>query len=207
MWFTTIHRSHQERLNGNKMMDLKAQNPILICIDIQLGILEEEYWGGNRNNKNAEETCAKIIHKWREINGDVIHVQHSSTNKESKLHPSHTGFAFNPLCAPIEGEMVITKSVNSCFIGTNLKQILDDKNCDCVVMIGLNTDHCVSTSARMAANLGYETILISDAMATFDRVGVNGEVYDSDLVHNITLASLKDEFVTVLSSKELLELL
>ena len=103
--------------------------------------------------------------------------------------------------------MVFEKTVNSCFMGTNIQEILDDRDCKSVVIVGLNTDHCVSSSARMAANLGYHTILISDAMATFDRVGINGKIYDSDLVHNITLASLKDEFATVLSSKELFELL
>ena len=67
-------------------MKLRTKNPILICVDIQLGFLEEDYWGGNRNNKNAEEVCAQIIEKWREIGAEVIHVRHSSTNPKSKLH-------------------------------------------------------------------------------------------------------------------------
>ncbi|MEZ7812669.1 MAG: isochorismatase family protein [Paracoccaceae bacterium] len=90
--------------------------------------------------------------------------------------------------------------MNSCFIGITLKEILDAKNCSTLVIIGLTTDHCVSTTTIMAANYGYNFFLISEATATFNRIGVNGEIYDSDLVHLTALASLKDEFATILPS-------
>ena len=108
-------------------MTLRSKKPILICIDIQLAFLEEDSWGGNRNNKNAEEICAKIIARWRGLGEEIIHIRHSSSNPKSSLHKNAKGFSFNPLCAPINGEVVVTKSVNSCFIGTNLKKILDEK--------------------------------------------------------------------------------
>ena len=59
----------------------------------------------------------------------------------------------------------------------------------------------------MAGNYGYNTYLISDATATFDKVGINGEKYDAEQIHQISLASLKDEFATVLTSKEIIRLL
>lgn len=188
-------------------MSLRSQKPILICIDLQQAFQDEAYWGGNRNNQNAEEISSQIIAKWREINEQIIHVRHSSTNTNSKLHKDSKGFQFHPSCLPIEGEIVLTKSVNSCFIGTPLKQLLDERNCSTVVIIGLTTDHCVSTTVRMAANYGYNVLLISDATATFDKVGVMDNLYDSELIHQISLASLKDEFATILSSDQLFEML
>jgi len=188
-------------------MSLRSQKPILICIDLQQAFQDEAYWGGNRNNQNAEEISSQIIAKWREINEQIIHVRHSSTNANSKLHKDSKGFQFHPSCLPIEGEIVLTKSVNSCFIGTPLKQLLDERNCSTVVIIGLTTDHCVSTTVRMAANYGYNVLLISDATATFDKVGVMDSLYDSELIHQISLASLKDEFATILSSDQLFEML
>ena len=188
-------------------MKLASQKPVLLCVDIQQGFEDEDYWGGNRNNKDAEEIAAKIINKWREIGEEIIHIRHSSTKPESRLHKSKPGFAFHKLCQPIEGETVLTKSVNSGFIGTPLKEMLDKQNCKSVVVIGLTTDHCVSTTTRMAANYGYNTFLISDATATFNKIGAKGEAYDSELVHGISLATLKDEFATILSSQELFELL
>ena len=188
-------------------MKLRQIKPILICVDLQLGFLDEDSWGGNRNNKDAEKICAKIISTWRACNEKIIHVRHSSNDTKSKLHPDTEGFKFNPLCAPINCETVLTKSVNSCFIGTELKKILDDMNCSTVVIIGLTTDHCISTTTRMAGNYGYNTYLISDATATFNKVGQNGEIFNSELIHNTALASLKDEFATILSSIELFEML
>ena len=188
-------------------MTLRAKNPVLICIDIQLGFLDEDYWGGNRNNKNAETICANIIAKWREIGAQIIHVRHSSTNPESKLHESHKGFGFNPLCAPQDGELIITKTVNSCFIGTDLKQILDAQKSETLVIIGLTTDHCVSTTTRMAGNFGFDTYVIFDATATFDKIGIKGASYASDLIHDTALASLKDEFATVISSDALFQII
>lgn len=180
-----------------------TEMPALICVDLQIGFLDDAHWGGNRNNRNAEAVCATIIAKWRDLQGDIFHVRHSSTDPQSRLHASDDGFAFNPLCMPIAGEAVLTKSVNSCFIGTALQQMLDQAGHKSVVIIGLTTDHCVSTTTRMAGNLGYNTILISDATATFDKVGVNGETYGSDIIHATALASLKDEFATILTAAEL----
>jgi nicotinamidase-related amidase len=188
-------------------MKLRQVNPVLICVDLQLGFLDEESWGGNRNNKDAEKICAKIISTWRERDEKIIHVRHSSKDIKSKLHPDADGFKFNPLCTPIDNETILTKSVNSCFIGTKLKQILDELRCSTVVIIGLTTDHCISTTTRMAGNYGYNTYLVSDATATFNKVGQNGEIFNSEIMHNTALASLKGEFATILSSKELFKML
>ena len=99
------------------------------------------------------------------------------------------------------------KDVNSAFIGTDLKEQLDAMAINTLVIVGLTTNHCVSTTVRMAGNYGYETILISDATATFDRVGINGEKYSAEIIHLTTLASLKDEFAEIMSTEELLRLL
>ena len=67
----------------------------------------------------------------------------------------------------------------------------------------MTTNHCISTTARMAGNLGYETYLISDACATYNRIGLNGEVFDSVLIHQTSLANLSEEFATVWDSGKL----
>ena len=186
---------------------LRDKKPALLLIDIQQAFEDEAYWGGNRNNKNAEKIAAVLLSKWRELGLPVLHVRHSSRNPSSKLHASQAGFAFHPLVHPIEGEPNFTKDVNSAFIGTNLKEILDQQLITTLVIVGLTTNHCVSTTARMAGNYNYETFLVSDAIATFDRVGVDGKVYEAELVHQISLANLHEEFATVVSSEKLLKLL
>lgn len=186
-------------------MKLREKNPALILIDVQKGFLEEDYWGGNRNNKNAEEICGEILDRWRSLSLPVFHIRHSSDNPDSKLHRDHPGFQFNELVLPKDGETIITKNVNSAFIGTDLKELLDRNNITTLVIAGLTTNHCVSTTTRMAGNFGYETFVVSDATATFDRIGINGEKYSAELIHLTALANLQDEFATVISSEKFLD--
>lgn len=180
--------------------------PALLAIDIQKGFQLDDYWGGGRNNPQAEANCSAIMSKWREHNLPVIHIRHSSTNPHSPLHEAHEGFAFQAGAEPQPDEEVVTKSVNSGFIGTNLKQLLDSQGITSLVIIGLTTDHCVSTTTRMAGNYGYQTCLVSDATATFDKTGITGETYPAELIHQTALASLKDEFATIITSKDVLSL-
>ena len=59
------------------MKKLADKNPVLLVVDVQKGFLDEKHWGGNRNNKNAELVCSKLIKKWRDNNKTVIMVLHN----------------------------------------------------------------------------------------------------------------------------------
>ncbi len=102
------------------------------------------------------------------------------------------------------GEIQFSKSVNSAFVGTGLGKYLHEQRISSLVIGGLTTDHCVSASTRMAADLGFDVTLISDATATFDRHGHNGILYPAEDVHQIHLASLNGEFCVVRSTEEVL---
>lgn len=188
-------------------MRLKEHNTALLLIDLQKGFDDEIFWGGNRNNKDAEEKCLLLLNKWRALNLPIFHIIHSSQDPTSKLHKSHPGFEMIDILKPIEGEPVIEKEVNSAFIGTDLKERLETLGIKKLVIVGLTTNHCISTTTRMAGNLGFDTLLISDATATFDRVGVNGEHFDSEIIHQTTLANLHNEFAQVVDTNKVLELL
>ncbi|WP_422857960.1 cysteine hydrolase family protein [Flagellimonas sp. S174] len=176
----------------------------LLLIDIQKGIQETGYYGEERNNPQAEENCSKILSNFREKGLPIFHVQHCSTNLESPLYPSKETHAFYPGVTPENGEPIIQKNVNSAFIGTDLEQQLQQKGIDKVVITGLTTEHCISTSTRMAANLGFDVTLISDATAAFSKKGIDGEFIGADMIHQIELANLKDEFATIKDTHTLL---
>ena len=181
-----------------------SDNTALILVDVQQGFDQPEYFGGNRNNPDAEVNIKRILDHWREANRPIFHVKHNSVEPNSPLRPDQPGNAIQPAVAPQGDEPLIEKTVNSGFIGTDLEQRLRDAGIEQLVIVGLTTNHCVSTTTRMAGNLGFDTILVGDATATFDRVGVDGTVYPAQLVHDTALASLHGEFATVVSTDEVL---
>ncbi|MEQ9307385.1 MAG: cysteine hydrolase family protein [Marinoscillum sp.] len=178
----------------------------LLLIDIQQGLDELEFYGGDRNNPQAELNCQKLLEYFRANQLTYIFIQHDSTNPDSPLFLGKPGHQIKTEVTPLPDDMVIHKNVNSAFIGTNLENVLKSKHIDSVIICGLTTEHCISTSVRMSANLGLKTTLISDATAAFDKT-INHKKYTAQLVHEIALANLKDEFATVISTDELFKML
>lgn len=182
------------------MIVSNTDRPALVLVDIQKGFDDIAYWGGQRNNHQAEEQAAGLLQLWRTMHLPVFHIQHCSTNPLSPLRETHPGNALKDLVKPAGDEPVIKKSVNSAFIGTDLQEQLHKKNISRLIIAGLTTDHCVSTTARMAGNLGFETFVVSDATATFCKKGLQGQLYPAELIHETALTSLHNEFAMVINT-------
>ena len=184
---------------------MDKENNALIIIDVQKAF-DDKKWG-DRNNLNAEENISKILTLWRKKEWQIIHIQHMSDNPSSIFHPKNEGFAIKELVEPIEEEVIITKKVNSSFIGTNLEEFLKLNHIKTLVITGLTTPHCVSTTTRMSGNLGFNTYLISDATAAFGMKDHNDNYYDAETIHNTSLATLNEEFATILTTEQLMNVL
>jgi len=183
---------------------MNIDHPLLLLVDIQKGLDDTAYWGGHRNNPSAEQNMARLLTYWRDHDLPLIHVKHNSTTSVSPLRPGQVGNEFKEETQPRDGEQIIEKEVNSAFIGTDLQRQLDEAGVKKIVVVGLTTDHCISTTTRMAGNLGYDTVVVSDATATFDKVGYDGQRYTAEVIHDTTLASLHEEFAEVLATEDLL---
>ena len=73
-----------------------------------------------------------------------------------------------------------------------------------VVICGITTNHCCETTARVAGNLGYETVFALDATHTFDRRSPEGELVPAATLSAMTATNLHGEFATVMSTAEVL---
>ncbi|MCJ8270610.1 MAG: cysteine hydrolase [Psychrosphaera sp.] len=177
------------------------QNAALLVIDVQKAF-DDPAWG-QRNNPNAEANIADLLAYWRAKQRVVIHVHHSAEVTASRFHPDNIGHEPKAEGQPLPDEPIFKKLVNSAFIGTELEQYLRTHKIEKLVVVGLTTDHCVSTSVRMAANLGFEVTLVSDATATFERK-LDGIHYTADQIHAVHLASLNDEFCQLATSSAIL---
>ncbi len=175
---------------------------VLIVVDVQRGF-DDPSWGP-RNNPGAEANIARLVDRWRETSRPVFHVMHDSLSPTSPLRPGSPGNDPKPEAQPREGEPVHRKTVNSAFIGTTLEADLRRADLETLVVVGLTTNHCVSTTVRMAGNLGFDTFLVSDATATFDRVGVDGRPRPAAEVHAAALSDLQGEFATLVDTEAVL---
>ena len=177
-----------------------SSTPALLIIDVQQGF-DDPVWGP-RNNPHAESEIARLLEAWRAARGPIFHIRHDSGELQSPLRPGQPGNQIKAEARPLAGEPVIGKSVNSAFIGTDLEARLRRHGVDAVVIAGITTNHCVSTSARMAGNLGFATYVVANATATFDRAALDGSIRSAEEVHAAALSDLNDEFAIILSSDE-----
>lgn len=179
-----------------------SQNTVLLVIDVQKGF-DEPVWG-RRNNFLAEENIARLLNAWRISKHPVFHIQHLSLSPNSPLRAENPGSEIKDIVKPLKGEPLFQKHVNSAFIGTDLEEQLRKNGYTSLVIVGLTTPHCVSTTTRMAGNLGFETYLVSDATAAFELTGHDGRTYSAQEIHDVSLATLNGEFAKVVQTDMLL---
>ena len=171
---------------------------VLLLIDVQEGFKDPKW--GRRNNPCAEAKIAQLLNTWRANGQPIIHVQHISQEPASLFVPESPGIALQEFARPANGELLLQKRVNSAFIGTELDRSLKERGATALVVVGFTTDHCVSSTVRMASNLGYRTIVVADGTATFERRSIDNKPVDPEIIHQIHLLSLQGEFAEVLDA-------
>jgi nicotinamidase-related amidase len=174
---------------------------LLLPIDLQRAF-HQAPWPRRWNTKMSEKGQA-LLGFWREKKAPLLHVRHDSVEPQSTLRPGLPGNDFLPGFGPVAGEAMITKSVNSSFIGTDLDIRLRRLGIDTIAAFGISTDMCVSTTVRHGANLGYRMILIEDACDCFDLKGRDGAIIPAETIHAAHVASLTYDFCTVTSVDEI----
>jgi nicotinamidase-related amidase len=177
-------------------------DPALLLIDVQRAI-DDPSWGV-RNNPQLEANLARLLAAWRSRGSLVVHVRHLSTEPASTYRPGQPGCDFKPEVAPRDGEWIVEKRTNSAFIGTNLEARLRELGVARLVVAGVITNNSVEATARMAGNLGFDTIVVSDATATFGRNDLTGRWWSADDVHALSLANLSGEYARIATTDEVL---
>ena len=119
--------------------------------------------------------------------------------------PGQPGNDFKDVLAG-EPDLLVRKSVNSAFYGTpDLHAWLGARAIRSIVICGITTNHCCETTARMAGNLGYDVLFVTDATHTFDRRAPDGTLVSAEELHRATDTSLHGEFATVVRTAELVQ--
>jgi nicotinamidase-related amidase len=141
---------------------------------------------------------------WRQQSWPVIHVRHDSLDPKSHYRPGQPGHDFKPEATPLAEEVVIAKTTNSAFIGTDLETRLHHAGHRNLVVAGVITNNSIEATVRMSGNLGFDTWLVEDACFTFGRTDWRGTARTADEVHAMSLANLDGEYCTVITTAALL---
>ncbi|KAI8813137.1 putative isochorismatase family hydrolase [Cladochytrium replicatum] len=190
----------------------------LLVVDVQEGLNHPTYYGSSRSNPSFDSNLNKLLAAFRAAAAanpsafTVIHVHHHSRWPESPLHliNSPAGVGAMACSKPDGDELVLTKDVNSAFIGTPLESVLKERGVTRLVIVGLTMEHCVTTTTRMAKNLGVtdrvdsasgkkvegEVILVEDAVAAF-----GAGKFDAQTIHDVHIESIRNEFANIMSTE------
>jgi nicotinamidase-related amidase len=186
-----------------------GSNTALLVIDAQKGVNNHAHWGGScghRNNPDAEVRIAELLKTWRDAGLPVYFTFHDSREAASPLKLSLDSGQPIVGLEPRPGETVVTKDVNSGFIGTELEIKLRRDRVSRLVVAGYFTNMCVETTVRAAGNMGYDVYLAHDACAAGNREGLSGDAFDADLVHRMSVANMHGEFCTAVDTHDLIAL-
>jgi nicotinamidase-related amidase len=175
---------------------------VLVFVDYQVAF-DTPPWP-RRWNMDVGSNASLVLSAFRRMRIPIIHVRHDSVEIGSTLRAGQPGNAFRPGLGPEGDEQVVSKSVNSAFIGTDLDLRLRRMDAQTVFVSGISTDMCVSTTVRVGANLGWKMVLIGGACDCFDLPDARGELIPAETVHAVHLATLAHEFCKVVTTEQIL---
>jgi ureidoacrylate peracid hydrolase len=124
---------------------------------------------------------------------EVWQEQHAGRGLKEAIAPDSPLSVFAPGFEPKADDISVVKDRYSGFVGTKLAALLRERGIRAVVLVGLTTDVCVSSTARDAFHHEFHTVTLADCTAerTLAR-------------HEAGLASLAGAFGRVCTAEEVL---
>ena len=175
---------------------------VLIVIDAQMEYSEEGALA-LPNLSPAVDNITALLLAARKEDTRIVFIAHEGSSGRA-FDPDKGGKIIAQV-EPLEGETVIGKGLPNSFAHTGLQNHLAEIGRPHLVICGFMTHMCVSSTARAALDLGYETTVVSDATATRSLPSANGgAVVSATELHNASLAALADRFSAINTTVEVL---
>jgi nicotinamidase-related amidase len=137
----------------------------LIVIDVQESFRQQPVWPLTANPDIVDKVNRLVDHA--RAGGDrVIWVLHAEPGSGGLFDPALGHVRLIDGLGPADGEPVITKRAHNAFTTTNLQRLLTMEGIREVIICGIRTEQCCETTARVAADLGYEVEFVTEATTT-----------------------------------------
>ncbi|KAJ5178459.1 uncharacterized protein N7500_001158 [Penicillium coprophilum] len=172
----------------------------LIIIDAQ-----NEYATGLLAVEKVSESrkvISKLLEKYRQ-NGNgknIVHVVHEVPAGAPVFTPGTTLAQEFEELTPKPNEKVVTKNFPSSFAKTDLHEYLQGLGevGQKIVLVGYMAHVCISTTTRAGSELGYDVLIVGEAVGDRNIPGANAET-----VVSVVLSELGDAFATIVSESEI----
>ena len=219
-WKTDYRSFYYEGAAEPSDLSLSSDETALLSIDVQNTYLtpsddpvERARWlpFQQRMHEIVIPATAELQNRFRQHGMDVLHARIAcllENGKDRSLSQKKPGWNYLLLpkdredaqivteLAPREGEIVVTKTTDSALTGTNLRLVLQNMGIKNVVLTGIFTDQCISSTVRSLADESFNVILVEDCCAA-----------GTDELHQKELEILNMIYCHVMDSGELLKLM
>ena len=219
-WKTDYRSFYYENASEPLDLSLPADETALLSIDVQNTYMtpsddpvERARWAPfyERMQEIVVPRTAKLQNSFRQHGMDVLHARIAcllENGEDRSLSQKKPGWNYLLLpkdredaqivaeLAPREGEIVVTKTTDSALTGTNLRLVLHNMGVKNVVLTGIFTDQCISSTVRSLADESFNVILVEDCCAA-----------GTDELHRKELEILNMIYCHVISSGELMNLM
>ena len=187
----------------------------LLVIDVQESFRHRPDWG-HVNHPDIAERAARLVDAARSRNNLVVWILHTEPGTGTVFDPASGHVRLLDGLDPAVGEPVITKTSHNAFTTTNLQQVLTVHGVGEVVISGIRTEQCCETTARVAADLGYHVVFVTEATATmplrhpsllaeatYEEVLADPRTLPAAVVAERTEYTLANRFATIRTLEEL----
>jgi nicotinamidase-related amidase len=173
-------------------------NIVLLVVDVQNALIKKH----PHNEHRVIENIKRLILTARDNKKQVIYVRHDD-GKGTELEQGTDGWQIYDDIVPNDSELIFEKEYNSAFHKTGLREHLESKEVDTIILVGLQTEYCIDATLKSAFDYGYKIIIPEETNTTFDNEYLSGEKLYEFYNHKIW----NKRFASVLSMDDVMKIL
>jgi nicotinamidase-related amidase len=137
----------------------------LLVVDVQESFRHKPDWP-LMGNPDIARQVARLVDACREAGDLIVWIMHTEPGSGGLFDPENGHVRLMDGLEPRPGEPTVAKTSVNAFTTTNLHQQLTRAGVTDVVVCGIRTEQCCETTARVAGDLGYDVVYVTDATTT-----------------------------------------